>query len=227
MKKIITSALSVGALVTLAAQSSQAQSICDTAAGNLAGNCGFELGSFTDWTLTGNDVTSGLLGNLYGVESGSDPIAGTAPNSGSYQAYFSDLVSNATTITQTISTVASDTYTVSFELAQQLEGPGTVNNSVAVSFGGTTLATLTNVGVEGYALYSYTGTATSGSSVLSLKLGDDIGEFLLDDVTVTQNAAAVPNPSNAWLMLAGLGLGGGAFAFRRRTLPPHAGVAAI
>ena len=215
--KATISTLCVGSWLALAATSSEAQSICDAPAGNLAANCGFELGSFTDWTLTGNDVTSGLLGNLYGVEQGNDPIVGTAPNSGSFQAYFSDLVSNATTITQTISTVASDTYTVSFELAQQLEGPGTVNNSVAVSFGGTTLATLTNVGVEGYTLYSYTGTATSGSSVLSLKLGDDIGEFLLDDVTVTQNAAAVPNPSNAWLMLAGLGLGGGAFAFRRRT----------
>jgi hypothetical protein len=205
----------LGTLAALASPASHAgtvPSICDAVAGNLVNNCGFETGDFTGWSLAGNDVTAGLLGNLYGVE-GTDPIVGTLPNSGNSQAYFSDIVSNATTLSQTLATVAGTTYTVSFELAQQLEGPGTVNNSVVASFGGATLATLTNVAVQGYTLYTYTATAGSASSLLSLTFGNDIGEFLLDDVTVTAQA---PLPAAGWLLLSALPLVGAMTRRRNR-----------
>ena len=64
---------------------------------NLVANGGFETGDFTGWTLAGLDVP-GQQDNLYGVE-GADPYplpAGTAPNSGNFQAFFSDVPSNAT-----------------------------------------------------------------------------------------------------------------------------------
>jgi PEP-CTERM motif len=213
MKKII-GLLCVSGLA-LAAPLSHASSICDAIAGNLVANCGFETGDFTSWTLAGNDVP-GEAGNLYGVE-GTDPFplpGGTAPNSGNFQAFFADLAANPTTLSQTISTVAGGEYSVSFYLAQQLVGPGTVNNAVSVAFGGTTLTSLTDVAVQGYEQFSFTTHATTSSSLLAITLGNDVGEFLLDDVSVT--AIAVPEPASAWLMLIGLGGGLGVLAHRRR-----------
>jgi hypothetical protein len=212
MKSLIA-LLCVGSCLTLVASRSQATaSICDAIVGNLVINCGFETGNFTAWTLSGNDVP-GELNNLYGVE-GTDPYptpAGTAPHSGNYQAYFSDLVSNSTTLSQTVATVAGQQYTLSFYLAQQLLGPGTVNNSVTVAFNGTTVATLSNVGVQPYELFTYDVTATAASALFSLNMGNDTGEFLLDDVSVRP----VPLPASAWLMLSGL-VGLGALVCRRR-----------
>ena len=168
---------------------------------NLITNCRFETGDFSGWTVTGADVP-GQLGGLYGVE-GTDPFplpAGTAPFSGSFQAYFSDLNANPTTIAETLATAPGSTYFISFFLAQQLEGPGTVNNSVVVKFGGVTLATptLTNVAVQGYTEYDYTAVATAAASLFSLGFGNDIGEFLVDDINVV-----TPEPSSLWMVLGG------------------------
>jgi hypothetical protein len=169
----------------------QAKADTCTLSYNIVSNCGFETGDFTSWTLTGND-TPGELGNLYGVE-GIDPFplpGGTAPHSGSFQAFFADLNADPTTLSQMLTTTPGEAYTVSFYLAQELVGPGTVNNSVDVTLGGVTVEDLTNVGVQGYTLYTGTVTTTSASSLLSLSFGNDIGEFLVDDVSV-----ATPEPA--------------------------------
>ncbi len=162
---------------------------------NLVANGGFETGDFTGWTLAGPDVP-GQQDNLYGVE-GADPYplpAGTAPNSGNFQAFFSDVPSNATTLSQALTTTPGNFYTVSFYLAQQLEGPGTVSNSVVVSLDGTTLASLTAVPVQGYTQYSFTTAVADPSSTLSFTFGNQVGEFIIDDVSVTP-AAPVPEPA--------------------------------
>jgi hypothetical protein len=183
---------------------SQARAVsCNLAAGNVVTNCGFETGSFSGWTLAGNDVP-GQLNNLYGVE-GADPFplpGGTNPNSGNFQAFFSDQAADPTTLSQTLTTTSGKTYTISFYLAQELLGPGSVNNLALVTFGGTTIENLTNVPVEGYTLFTGTALASSGSTILSLEFGNDIGEFLLDDVVVSTPAVttSVPEPSS-WALL--------------------------
>lgn len=180
----------------------QARAVSCNAVANVVNNCGFETGSFSGWTLSGNDVPQSQ-DTLYGVE-GPDPFplpGGTNPNSGNFQAFFADQFADPTTLSQTLTTVAGDTYTISFYLAQELFGPGTVQNSALVTFGGTTIESLSNVPVEGYTLFTGTALASSGSTILSLTFGNDVGEFLLDDVVVSTPAATttVPEPSS-WLL---------------------------
>ena len=182
----------VSLLFVLAFCGAPAKADACSSPGNLVANCGFETGDFTGWTLSGNDVPS-ELGNLYGLE-GSDPFplpAGTDPNSGSFQAFFADQYADATTLSQSLATSIGQTYSFSFYMAQELVGPGSVNNVFEVSLGGTDVEDLTDVAAQGYTLYSGTFTATSASTALDFKAGNDIGEFLLDDVSVTSS----PEPS--------------------------------
>lgn len=176
---------------------------CGTVAGNLVLNCGFETGDFTSWTLSGNDVPA-ELNNLYGVE-GVDPINSISPNHGSDQVFIADLDSNATTLSQVIATTSGANYTVTLWLAQDTDpasGGGTYSNAFSASFNGL-LVSLTNVPVEGYSKYSYTTTASSASTTLSLTLGNDLGEFLLDDISVVQQSSSpTPEPA-AWTLALG------------------------
>jgi hypothetical protein len=194
------------------------QGTAQCAANNLVANCGFETGDFTGWTTTGADVTNGQLGNLYGVE-GADPD-GTAPNSGSFQAYFGDLPSNAVTISQILSTSAGNAYLVSFFLAQDTTPSATTTtgnengpNDFTATFGGVTLTNLTNIPLEGYTEYSFLTTASGPSTTLDLTFGNTSGFFQADDVSVTE---VTPEPSS--MVLLATGLAGIAWAGTRRKL---------
>jgi len=188
------------------------QSKADTAT-NLLTNGSFQTGDFSGWTLSGNDVP-GQEGGLYGVEQGADLLDGISPVDGdsSYQEWFADQRSNATTLSQVLATVIGDEYPVSFYLAQDGvpntgdTNPNEYGNSFSASFGGNPLMS-GSVPFEGYTLYTFTTAATSTSSVLSLTLGNDLGQFLLDDVSVqdiTPSASPVPEPADWTMMLAGI-----------------------
>jgi len=190
-------------------------SICDSIANNLVSSCGFESG--TAWSVSGNDVPGGL-NNLFGVE-GVDPFDGIAPHSGNYQAFVADLVDNATTFSQTITTIPGGQYTVSLFLAQDTAAAGTCNvvpcaNEFDVTLDGITVFDYTDVPVEGYTEYIGTVDVSDASSVLNITLGNDLGEFLLDDVSVV----ATPEPSSLMLVL-GVVILGCAFRLVRRAPP--------
>ena len=190
-------------------------SICNAISTNLVANCGFETGDFTSWTLSGNDVPM-ELGNLYGVE-GIDPLDGISPHSGSDQAYFADLVSNATTLSEAIVTIPGVFYQISWYLAQDTAPAGTYSNLFSASFGSTSLTSLAAVPVEGYTSYTLSAMATSASTVLSFTLGDDLGEFLLDDVVVSTGSATGVSPEpGTWLLLLSAGGFSAILAARRK-----------
>lgn len=208
--------LSTFSLLFLNVSQSSAAS-CSSNPNNVLVNCGFETGSFSGWTVTGNDVP-GSLGNLYGVE-GLDPINNIAPHSGSSQAYVADLTTNALTLSQTVATDPEHAYSVSFYLAQDTTATPAYPNSLTLTFDGVTLYSATDIPVEGYTEYVFSGSAVTASTTFTLTLGNGLGEFLLDDVSVT--IAPLPEPS-AWalalgggLLVAGIGL------LRRKSAPPE------
>jgi hypothetical protein len=213
MRTFLTIFLAAAGLIAVEGQAFAGGSLCDATVGNLVANCGFETGDFTAWTLSGNDVPMSE-GVLYAVE-GTDPIDGIPPNSGSFQAFFADLVANATTLQQNIATKAGDTYKISWDLAQDTAAVAPYSNAFSASFGASSLVSLTAMPVQGYTAYSFSATATGASTGLDFVLGNDLGEYLLDDVTVVDTtSAATPEPAT-WVLMAFAGAFGGLVAGRR------------
>jgi hypothetical protein len=184
-----------GAIPTFAATAS----VCDAVSGNLVQNCGFETGDFTDWTVTGT------------VSSNFDVFT-NFPDSGNDDARFGDTTLDY--IDQSFSTVAGDTYSVSFYVDATV--PGNVvspNGQFVAEWDGTNILSMTGSTYPGscsgpdsagYDLCSFTETATSTSS--DIKFGGATADayYHLDDVIVTQNTSAVPEPSSISFALAGL-----------------------
>src|ERR1700744_4297388 len=102
---IFAAVCALSCLVIGIPQANAAVLACQSVPQNLVANCGFETGTFSSWTLSGNDVPR-EQDNLYGIE-GTDPFPvpnGTAPAAGNSQAFFADLPSNPITLSQTLST---------------------------------------------------------------------------------------------------------------------------
>ena len=118
------------------------------------------------------------------------------------------------TLSQLLSTVIGDSYTVSF----WLENLGSRQNSFAASFGSDVLTSLRNSGQFGYTLYSYVVTATATATNLSFTFRNDPSYWVLDNVQVTSNTppviSSVPLPAS--LPLLGAGIAGFAVFGKRR-----------
>ena len=194
-------------------------------AANSVANSGFETGSFSGWTLGGNqeggppiyDPSNGTYdGNqFYGVTPGNSVYPA---HSGADYAYIG-VDSTPLLLTQLISTTPGTAYTISFYLANDYSPSGNYTNSLVGFFGATPGIALTNVpgtltGVSGetYTQYQFQSVATSSLTLLQFFVQNDAGYFSLDDVSVD---VAIPEPGSILLFMTGAA-GLLCFALRRR-----------
>ena len=156
---------------------------------NLIANGNFATGDFTHWTLGGNWTWQ------YGQEITIDPASNGNAEGGSANAVRMNSVGPASsdgTLSQTISTVAGQTYTVSF----WLKSVGSGNNDFKATWNGQTLLALTNTEF-GYTQYTYTVTATSNTTTLGFSGASLNGEsaWYLDNVSVAAGGTAPAGPT--------------------------------
>jgi len=165
-------------------------------------NGGFETGNFSSWNISGSYAcvgTSVCGGNAF--DFGADP----GPHSGSYAAYLGGCGifsgcggSIENVLSQTLATVAGQTYTLDFYLAAPTYGGTSTPNSFTIRWDSSTVDTIANLVSNSYIEYSYV-VIGSGSDVLEFDTANYPTAFVLDDVSV-----ATPEPGTMSLLGAGL-----------------------
>ena len=176
----------------------QATSQCNAVAGNLVANCGFESGSFSGYTLSGNTTNSG--------------VDAFSAHTGGYGAYFANR-GGSQTLAQTFATTAGGRYTFSFFLLSEDALPGTA--FFRAFFDGQQVFDLETQAGLNYTRYSMTTTATGAATEMRFVVENDPSFYQLDDVSVAPAATTTPEPASAALVGAGL-LSLAAAARRRR-----------
>ena len=188
----------VGLLLVPIPDFANVASYCDSIAGNLVKNCGFEMGNFSWWDTSNIEVTPGghaLTSVLGALDIG--------PNTGQYYAGFGNVNSDAT-VSQTIQTTVGQGYDFSLFYAAD----GSKPHDFSVLWDGSVLLATPSQRTDSWVKYSFAVYGT-GSDNIEFLGSNQYGYDGLDDVSLT-----VPEPALAGFCQ--LFLGGLVMMLRRR-----------
>ena len=189
---------------------------------NLVTNGGFETGDYTSWTTTvTGDPWLDVCGSPARPCTAFGGLYSTVAHSGQYAGVNGLLVEGG--ISQDLSTVAGQTYEVSFWLANCADIAalgGCPDNNFRATWDGAEVFSLVDAPSFGWTRYAFTVQATDASTTFALLGTNNSAFFLFDDVDVHATTRPNPNdgtvPEPASLALVALGMVGLGASRRRR-----------
>lgn len=185
-------------------------SLCDSIAGNIVANCGFEGGTYSsniDGTTNSNVPNSWTPNAGFDDYTSFDHVVAGPVNSGSYALSIgNDDPQPVPMLSQTLTDTPGVTYDGS--LYVYYGGAGTSDTSVFFDaiIDNTDVVTLNNSAPAVYTPYTFSFVGT-GSDTLTLQGNTTPSEWYVDDIVITGTAtSAIPEPNTALLIAVSCGV---------------------
>jgi hypothetical protein len=170
-----------------------------TSSANLVTNGDFGTGDFTGWTVA--QVSDPAYFGVFTATSGGSGPAITPPPGFTYEAGFGGILGLDDTISQSLSTIPGQKYTVTFLLAHNWSDDASQPNHFQVDWNGQSLLNLSGTTSSfPWTEYSFNVVASGSSTTISFAGYETPAWYALDGVSV----ASVPDPQSVLLLIPGL-----------------------